>query len=150
MNVANTEDSNNTKDGHVFMSTREFLDASYELEHLEAKKISEEYRKIHPRKTCQKLTESDRRFLSSSLKFILALITSVLLIYIFCFNIYMAYTTSGIAAAVVTLLFLPISYIVWFVIVALNNGIMNAYCITWIVSLVLSLVVLSLEKKRNA
>ena len=85
--------------------------------------------------------------MNKAIKIILGIIATGLLIYLWIFNIYMAYQMSGIIAAVLTLIFLPVSYLVWFVIVVINNGVMNAYCLAWIVSFVLSLI---LTRKKKA
>jgi hypothetical protein len=79
--------------------------------------------------------------MNKAIRTILAILDTCLLVYLAGFNVYMAYHASGIAAAIITLVFTPISFFVWFIIVAVKSGVANAYCLAWIVSLVLALIV---------
>lgn len=79
--------------------------------------------------------------MNKAIRAILAIVDTCLLVYLAGFNVYMAYHASGIAAAIITLVFTPISFFVWFIIVAVKSGVANAYCLAWIVSLVLALIV---------
>lgn len=79
--------------------------------------------------------------MNKAIRTILAIIDTCLLVYLAGFNVYMAYHMGGIVVAILTLISTPISFFVWFVIVALRSGIANEYCLTWIMSLVLALIV---------
>ena len=70
------------------------------------------------------------------------------LIYLHLFNTYMAYTASGVFAAIVTFIFFPISIMVWFVIVAIHNGVC-AYTVAWVVTMVLSYLAIRNKKKAE-
>lgn len=80
---------------------------------------------------------------------ILAIIDTCLLVYLAGFNVYMAYNVSGVIAAIATVVFAPIAFFVWFLIVICQNG-LNAYCVAWIASVMLSVVVLKRNPPNNS
>ena len=87
-----------------------------------------------------------RNAMNKAIRAILALIDTCLLVYLVCFNVYMAYRAIGVVAAILTLVFTPISFFIWFIVVVVNNGIINAYCLTWILSLILAFIVTRAKK----
>lgn len=78
----------------------------------------------------------------------LGIATTCMIAYLHLLNTYMAYQASGVIAAIATFVFLPISIIVWFFIVVINNGPWNIYCAAWAITMILSVVCNTIRHKR--
>lgn len=84
------------------------------------------------------------RRLKRILKVCCGAISSIMLLYLFAFNVYRAYKISGMVVSIATVIFAPVALIVWFLIVLFQDG-LNAYCCMFIGAMILSFIALNLR-----